>query len=306
MRDLNNRLANTSGYFRKTVGTIIFLVIVGIFSLNFIFKQAYQLYDKEGKSTSYEALLIKAAEADIILFGELHDNPICHWLQLELSKDLYEKKKADLVLGAEMFESDNQLLIDEYLSGKISEKSFQDEAKLWNNFKTDYKPLLKFAKENKLAFVASNVPRRYASMVYRGGFDILDSLSIDAKKLIAPMPVAYNPELKGYKDMLAMAGAHGGGNGASNLPKAQAIKDATMAYFIGINQSAKKTLIHFNGTYHSNNFEGISWYLKKNNPAINIITIATVEQDEINDLSTDNKGLADYILTIPSSMTKTY
>jgi len=106
-------------------------------------------------------MLKEAADADIVLFGELHDNPISHWLQLELTKDLYDLKKDKLVLGAEMFESDNQVILDEYLSGKILQSSFESEARLWSNYKTDYKPLVEFARINKLKFVASNIPRRY-------------------------------------------------------------------------------------------------------------------------------------------------
>jgi len=45
------------------------------------------------------------------------------------------------MLGAEMFESDNQLIMDEYMTGKIKNlKNFEDEAKLWPNYQTDYKP----------------------------------------------------------------------------------------------------------------------------------------------------------------------
>src|ERR1700757_1445729 len=140
-------------------------------------KDAYVLYDSKGKKTDYTQMLAEAKKADIILFGELHDNPICHWLQWELTQDLYTEKKEKLVLGAEMFEADDQVVIDEYLKGRLSEKTFKDEVKLWNNFATDYKPLLDFAKTNKLKFVAANIPRRYANLVYNRGLASLDSLT---------------------------------------------------------------------------------------------------------------------------------
>ncbi len=93
-------------------------------------KPAYLLFDKKGNLSSYEKLLSDANNADIIFFGELHNNPICHWLQLELTKDLYRTKSNQLVLGAEMFESDNQLLLNEYISGKIKRSNYEAEAKL--------------------------------------------------------------------------------------------------------------------------------------------------------------------------------
>ena len=111
-------------------------------SVFFIFsdKPAYQLYNAKGKKAKYSKMLEKAIEADIVLFGEIHNNTICHWLQLELLKDLYTAKGKDLVIGAEMFESDNQLLINEYFAGNYDNKKFESEAKLWKNYKTDYKP----------------------------------------------------------------------------------------------------------------------------------------------------------------------
>ena len=88
-------------------------------------KKAYQIFDRDGASTDYQALLKEAGKVDVLFLGELHNNPIAHWLQLELTQDLHEENKGKLVLGAEMFERDNQLLIDEYLSGLITQKSFE-------------------------------------------------------------------------------------------------------------------------------------------------------------------------------------
>lgn len=100
----------------------------------------------------------------MVFFGELHDNPVAHWLELEITKDIHTDKGKDLILAAEMFETDNQLIIDEYFSDIIKESSFEKEVRLWKNYQTDYKPLISFAKENGLRFVASNIPRRYASI----------------------------------------------------------------------------------------------------------------------------------------------
>jgi uncharacterized iron-regulated protein len=270
-------------------------------------KPAYIVYNAEGKPAKYKDLVAEAIKADIVFFGEQHNNPISHWLELELTKDLFSEKKASLILGAEMFETDNQLVLDEYLSGEIAQKNFEKEAKLWDNYQTDYKPLVEFAKTNKLAFVATNIPRRYASLVNKKGFEGLDSLAPDAKKYIAPLPVKYDPELKGYKAMLEMMeGQPGGGHATQNLPKAQAIKDATMANSILKYWKPGSTFLHYNGAYHSDNYEGIIWYLKQEKPELKILTLSTVEQDTIDSLKDESLKLADYIFCVPSEMTKTY
>ncbi len=266
-------------------------------------KNAYLIFDKNGNLSKYENLLEAAKNADIVLFGELHTNPICHWLEIELTKDLYKSSGKEIVLGAEMFEIDNQLILNEYLSGRIKENNFEAEAKLWPNYKSDYKALINFAKKNKLNFIATNVPRRYASLVSRSGFDVLDSLATEAKTLMCPLPIKYNAELNCYKDLLKSAAM--GKDTAHiniNLPKAQALKDATMVYSILKNYKKNQLFIHFNGTYHSEKFESMVWYLKEMNPKLKILTIASVEQEEIENLNIENLNKADFILCIPESM----
>ena len=127
--------------------------------------------------------------------------------------------------------------------------------------------------------------------------------------ILQPLPIEYDPELACYKDMLSMSGSIGGpmgGKVSDNLPKAQAIKDATMAKSIINNWQTGKIMIHFNGSYHSDRHMGIIWYLNKYNPSINAVTISAVLQDDIEKMSDENKGLADFVIVIPSSMTKTY
>ncbi len=284
---------------------ILSLLALSGLTAGFAGKPAYVLFDSEGKKVSYNKMVKDVSGSDIILFGEYHDNPISHWLQLELTLSLHNLKAAKLMMAAEMFEADNQLIFDEYLTGKISEERFEEEMRLWRNYKTDYKPLVKFAKDNNLRFVASNIPRRYASMVAMGGFEILETLTDEARRFIAPLPVAYDPQLPGYARMLHMGGM-GKGQVNENFPKAQAIKDATMAHFILTGWEPGNQLIHFHGTYHSDFYEGIYWYLKQANPELNIKTIATVTQDDLSRLNEESLGRADYIIVVPATMTRTY
>lgn len=270
-------------------------------------KPAYVLYDSEGRKVKYEKMIQAVSNADVVFFGELHDNPIAHWLEYEVTADLYKIAGERLVQGAEMFEADNQLLLDEYLSAAYESDKFEAEAKLWKNYKTDYKPLVEFAKKNSLPFIATNVPRRYASVVSKKGLEALEQLPAEARNYIAPLPIFYDPEVKSYKDMLEMVGMPGmGGKPNENFPKAQAIKDATMAHFILKNLEPGKIFIHYNGSYHSDNYLGIIYYLKRERPDIKVATIATVLQADTASLSTEFNGTADYLVVIPETMTRTY
>jgi len=71
------------------------------------------------KNPTMKILLKRAQKSDFVFFGELHDNPIAHWLELEVTKSLFDLKTKNLILAAEMFETDNQILIDEYFADII-------------------------------------------------------------------------------------------------------------------------------------------------------------------------------------------
>lgn len=329
---------------------------------------AFQIFDSKGKKISYakfiksvrKSFLSKPDSRDVLLFGELHDNPIAHWLELQVTVDLFDMHK-NLVLGAEMFETDQQFALNEYLNPKkdTSKQStnnpmgmgfgadprvakLKKSIKLWNNFVTDYQPLVDFARNNQLNFVATNVPRRYASLVYKRGIKSLysnegqmsgslrtfsigtnlpvcdtgiykkDSLlyfsEISDGKSIPPI-FEYDSTLQCYKDIFNMAGGHGG----QNLPMSQAIKDATMASLIYKHLPKNGVFVHYNGSYHSDNHQSIEWYLKHYNEKIlknfypmKITTISTRTQLNVSQLEKENLGIADFIIVVPENMTRTY
>jgi len=285
----------------------MFLLLIICFSFSPVFAQnpeAYKVFTLSGKASSYEKMINEVAKADVVFFGELHNNAIAHWLELLLAKDLFKVHGSNLVLGMEMFETDNQLVLNEYLGGLIEERHFLKEAKIWDNYSTDYKPIVELAKANKLKVLASNIPRRYASLVYRKGIAGLDSLPAEARQWMPPLPFEIDLALPGYQEMITSMGGHGAPGSAENLAKSQASKDATMAHFIGKNLPGK--VLHFNGAYHSKNGEGILWYLRKSYPDMKFATIHCVEQENLDQLDELHRQSADFIIVIPSDMTKTY
>ena len=330
---------------------------------------AFQIFDSKGKKVPY-AKFIKAIEKSLIansnargilLFGELHDNPIAHWLELQVTQDLYSKH-TNMVLGAEMFETDQQAALNTYLNPPVdtTKKStsvnpmgmgfgpdpnylkLKKSIKLWNNFVTDYQPLVDLAKVNHLRFIATNIPRRYASLVYKSSIgsvygkegakngaqrtfsvgsklpscdtgifkkDSVNYFSEISQGQSIPPIFVYDSTLQCYKDIFAMAGGHGG----QNLPMSQAIKDATMASQIYTHLPSNGIFIHYNGSYHSDNHQSIEWYLNqynqnilKNNYQMNVVTISTRTQMNVSELENENKGIANFVIVVPENMTRTY
>lgn len=263
-------------------------------------KNPYQIYTNKGRHTSYKKMLKAAQKSDIVFFGEQHNSAIAHWLQLELTIDLHQTRS--LILGAEMFERDNQEVLNQYVSKEINQKGLDTMARLWSNYKTDYKPLVDFARDQQLEFIATNIPRSYANLVYKQGLTALDQLPEDEKNWIVPLPFPFDPELPTYQNILTMMGDHG----TPELVMAQAIKDATMAFSIEQNLRSGHLFLHYNGAYHSDFFEGIVWYLKRTQPQLKYLVISTVTQKDIGSLEAEHLGKADFIIVVDEKVTKTY
>ena len=246
-------------------------------------KLSYAIFTSEGEATDYNRMLRELRDADIIFIGETHNCPVAHWMEYEITSDIIGKSAKGLTLGAEMFEA---------------------EAKLWDNYWTDYSQLLYLAREHGLKFVATNVPRRYASFVKDNGLEALQTLSDQAKSLMAPLPIPFDAQAQdeamfGFMQMM-------GGKGAadSHFAEAQAIKDATMAWFIA--QNFDRKFIHYNGNFHSDNKGGIIPYLEQYLPGKRIMTICSARQDSINILDKENRGRADFIIVAPTDFPMSY
>ncbi|PWK20961.1 ChaN family lipoprotein [Xanthomarina spongicola] len=291
----------------KQLVQIAFIFLAFISITNAQNKPAYQLFKNNGKAADYNKMIKDLAESDMVFFGEYHNNPISHWLQLEMSKSFFEIKRDKLFFGAEMFENGNQLVLNEYLEGFYAEdKMLPEITQLWGNYKTDYKPLVDFAKDNNLRFIATNIPRRYASMLSKKGMDALKELSPEALAMIGPdLETYFDPTVKAYAEMADKMGGHVPPN-MLNIQIAQASKDATMAHFSLQNFNPGEFLFHFEGSYHSNYNQGIIWWINKIQPGLNIKSITTVMQSEWDEMSKEDKAeIANYIIVVADSMTLT-
>jgi len=273
-------------------------------------RPAYRLFSAQGTPADYDQMLTQLAQADVVLFGEQHNDPLAHWLELQIAKDLARLKgSGQLVLGLEMFERDVQPLVAGYIAGTVPDSAFERQSRPWPNYATDYRPLLQFARQAQVPVVGTNAPRRYAQQVARGSLTALDKLPAAEKSYLVPLPLKVDFDLPGYKNMAAMFGgnasAHGGG--ARNVIQAQALKDATMAHSIRASLAPGQTLLHLNGSYHSDHHDGIVAYLRtqaKTPPRIK--TLSVVTQSQLQQLAKENVDLADYLIVVPEDMTKTY
>ena len=285
---------------------ITVIMLLGLCTVN---AQEYKLVESEsGKEISLTKMSEELLNYDVIFFGELHDDSLLHHLQAELFQKLVNENN-NIVLSMEMFERDNQIELSNYINGKINYEEFSQQARLWPNHKTDYEPLLQIAKASSRDVIASNVPRRFASLLAKGGEDALNSVEKAEHKLFANKLVVLDDRYKTefYETMKGMA-QHGMPNRSNqdmilNIYKAQCLKDDTMAESINdyLKSNPSKKVLHINGDFHSRYFLGTAQKLAlmNNQLKIAIISPVTFSLDESIEWAPEFSDAGDYLILFP-------
>lgn len=246
-------------------------------------------------------------DANVIFFGEEHNDSAGHFLEKEIFAELQKSYGNDLALSMEMFETDCQLVLDEYLRGYISEDRFIKESRAWTNYK-DYKTVVEWAKQNKLDVIAANPPRRYVNMVSRKGMKALDSLPKASKKFLPPLPYDTATGVYREKFMDFMKGGSPG-TGNARIFYSQSLWDAGMAYSIYSywKKNKKKKIFHLVGRFHSDEKLGTAAQLQHRKASLVIMNISC-----FSDASFDNPDwekfikLGDFVILTDPNLKKTY
>lgn len=291
------------------------LLILFVFCYCFSFSQNnmesnYKIYDtKSGQVVTLDKIIDDCANADVLFFGEEHNDSTGHYLEAEIFKALFKKYNGKVTLSLEMFETDNQLPLNEYMEGWIPEDRFSKDVRLWSNYK-DYRPMIEFAKANHIDVIAADPPRRYVSMVSRLGMASLNNLSKEAKKLLPPLP--YDTLSGRYREKFfeIMKGSPGGEN--PKVYHSQSLWDAGMSYSIYkyLKKNKKKKVFHCVGRFHSDEKLGTLAQLQKRKPKLKILNISSFSDASFEnpDKNTWEKfsNLGDYVILTNPDLKRTF
>lgn len=267
----------------------------------------YAIFDGKGNPATVAQILDAARQADVVFLGEQHDDTTAHAMQLEIFRLAVEKysKERKVALSMEMFERDVQTVLNEYLNGLITETQFLAGSRPWGNYKTDYRPLVEFAKEKKLEVIAANAPRRYVNMVSRLGRDSLKGLSEQAKEWLAPLPYGDPSEVytKKFNALMSAGGDPAAANPHTPIIFSQALWDATMAHSIArsLKKNKRELVVHLNGAFHTEGRLGTVEQLLRYRPKARVIVV-TMRYE--NDFKTFDKAkhtdLGDFVILTDS------
>jgi uncharacterized iron-regulated protein len=212
------------------------------------------------------------ANSDVIFLGEKHDNDAGHEFQLRVIKELV-KNGNSIAVSTEQFERDVQGSVDDYLLGRIDEDQFLKTSRPWKNYQQHYRPIVEFAKENKIPVLAANIPRRIANDVAAGKEIALADKPFVPRYSTAPKN-AYRQKFD------ATMKGHLGADGEEKLEKfylSQCLKDDAMAEtitdFMAKNSHQPKIVVHLCGHFHSDYGLGTAARVVQRNPLARIAVV---------------------------------
>lgn len=268
----------------------------------------FKIYNTQTKQiTTIEQIAIDCKDVDVLFFGEEHNDSAGHYLEAAIFKALYNEYGNKLALSMEMFETDCQLVLNEYLDGFISESRMVKEARAWTNYK-DYKPTVEMAKQNSLTVIAANTPRRYVSMVSSNGMKSLEGLPKSSKKFLPKLP--YDTLAGRYYEKFQEF--MGGGSPGTSNPKiyySQSLWDAGMSNSIYNywRKNKDKKIFHMVGRFHSDGKLGTAAQLKNRNSKLKIFNISCFSDSSFNNPDWEKFiQLGDYIIITDPDLKKTY
>ncbi|PEN08813.1 hypothetical protein CRI93_03405 [Longimonas halophila] len=248
------------------------------FAASTVADTTYQVYTADGERAALSDIVSSLDTVDVVLLGEVHGHAPIHALQDTLwQRALATDRPAALSL--EMFERDVQPVLNEYLSGYISQDHFLRASRPWSTYERDYHSLVDTARAHNAPVLAANAPRRYVNRVADRGRAVLDDLPPHADRWLAPRPYPEPSQAYRSRFMAQMSGGmHGSnhapadttdadtpgsdttdatmppghGSGLTRLLDAQMLWDATMAYTIAehLLRQPNALVVHLTGRFH--------------------------------------------------------
>ncbi|WP_373499662.1 ChaN family lipoprotein [Desulfococcus sp.] len=304
----------------------------------------FRIFDAAGTPVTMDDIVRAAADADAVFIGEEHGNPAAHHLELEILRRLHEacasaqapRSPRDLLLSMEMFERDIQGVVDEYLADLITERHFLKASRPWPAYRSDYRPLIEFAKTHGVPVVAANAPGRHVNRAARLGRSSLEGLPRASKAWLPPLPYGlpsdrYREKFKAFWETLRdEGGGHGPvpnrpaekpapdeisvrpeaetnpQDGFERMLDAQALWDAGMAWSLAeaLERRPGALALHVNGKFHSEYGLGIPEHLVQYRPGASFVTVTVLSLPVFPDFDPGAAGAGTFIIITDPSLTE--
>ena len=274
-----------------------------------------------GLRTSWDSLVAACSRADVVLIGEIHNHPVGLAAAAALYDQTANRKPTTAALSLEFINRDKQAAVDDYLADLTDEKAFRKAAGRTNaNYPAGHRAMVETARELDQPVIAANAPRQYVKLARTDGFDRLEQLTDEQRRLfVIPSDLTEGPYRDSFFEMMSGMTGHGAppdedAPEPTEEEKAEAEKealemtlgffraqnlwDATMAYAVAnAVWDNRSPVFHVVGHFHVDNAGGLTERLHQLLPNAEIIVVTMT--DETGDERTeDDANKADWIIHV--------
>ena len=230
---------------------------------------------------AFKEFLWQLRDKRVVFVGEQHDRYDHHLLQLAVIQAMHAKNPR-LAIGLEWFQQSFQAELDKYLAGQLTIQELLHNTEYYERWRYDFrqlKPVLEFAKRNKIPLLALNAQSEITSKVSQGG---LEALSVEERQQI---PATIHPaEGKYLRYLQGVFDKHMKGQGnPDRFMLVQRIWDETMTMNIVsyLNQHPQDRMVVLTGSGHSTNGTAIPMDLARELPKLAFATVFATRPEEI-------------------------
>ena len=233
-----------------------------------------KIWDMKSRSFIDEAtLLARINAANVLLLGEIHDNPQHHELQQKLLNARIASGARPAVM-MEQLNAENQPALDQALAGNNRDEVLSSVTKLikFSDWQF-YRPFLVIAVDNQLPVIAANISNQQLQPVIWNGFAAYDAG--DLKRLAVEQVWSESRDKYLVRNM---GGAHCGqlkDELRAGLSRSQRLRDALLAD--SAMASIGRGIVGIVGSSHARRDIGLPLYFAARAPLARIFSIGFVE-----------------------------
>lgn len=254
---------------------------------------------RTGERIEFDAMLDRLEDADAVFLGETHTDGTTHRVQLETYAGLLARREGRIVLAMEMFERDVQPTLDSYVRGEIDEAAFLAKSRPWSNYRTAYRPMIELARAERRPVVASNFPAPLRRRVAKDGLAVLtpEERAFAPVELLANTPEYWRRVDNAVRGHAAMMGPAPAADDP-RLTSVQSLWDNSMgeACALALREHPGHAVLHVNGGFHSEYWDGTVRQLRLRAPDARIATVAIVPTANPSSAELEGLPVADFVV----------
>ncbi len=260
------------------------------------------LFRGDGRPAQWSELVEAACAADVVFLGENHGHPLGLASAAALFDDVLAREPR-ASLSMEFLERDEQIFVDDYLSGVSSLDEFMKASgRNAGNFPPGHRAMVESAKRAGRRVHAANAPRRYVSLARREGFERLRELSDEQRRTLrVPDALIGGRYREDFDRIMTPQGEEASDELRARLDavfRSQQVWDWTMARSVAdALLGGERPVVHVVGNFHVNHRGGTVQALERELTGVRALVVSFVAESS-DQLRDEHRERGDFVLYV--------